>query len=347
MGLSRSGKTTVFEAVTGRTDVQPSHKEKFNMGVVKVPDGRISKLSEIFNPKKTTFPEIEFLDYINTDNQSKSLSAEYITKLKECDGILKVVRNFRSDTCPPALLEIDPYKELSELDDEILFNDMEIVEKRLSKLKTAKYKLSQDEKSEMSVLEKFQAALNSGKMLSSIELAKEEVRLVKNYALLSFKKEIVLINCNEADDKVDEKLKSRLESQNRMYAVVSAENEKELYGLEESERIEMAKEMHINEFAIETVIRQLYYLLDLITFLTMGEDEVKGWTITKGTQALKAAGKIHSDIERGFIKAQVVSFDDFIKHGSIKECSKSGVLRFEGKEYTVKDGDIIEFKFNV
>lgn len=347
MGLQRSGKTTVFEAVTGRTEIQASHKDKFNMGVVRIPDERISYLSDIFKPKKTTYPEIEFLDYINTENQSKSLSAEYITKLKECDGILKVVRNFKSETCPPALLEIDPLKELAELDDEIMFNDMEIVEKRLSKLKTAKYKLSQDEKAEAAVLEKFQSALNNGTMLSKIEINKDELKLVKNYALLSFKKEIVLINCNEADDAFDEKLKARLDEQGRIYASVSAENERELYGLEGDERLEMAKEMHIKEFAIETVIRQFYYLLDLITFLTMGEDEVKGWTITKGTHALKAAGKIHSDIERGFIKAQVVSFDDFSKYNSVKECSKNGVLRLEGKEYTVRDGDIIEFKFNV
>jgi len=170
---------------------------------------------------------------------------------------------------------------------------------------------------------------------------------VKNYALLSFKKEIVLVNCNDADDSIDEKLLTRLKDQDRMHAVVSAETEKELYGLEEAERKEMAMEMNIKEFSIETIIRQFYYLLDLVTFLTMGEDEVKGWTITKGTSALKAAGKIHSDIERGFIKAQIVSFEDFAKYNLIKECAKNGVLRLEGKEYTVKDGDIIEFKFNV
>ncbi len=348
MGLKKSGKTTVFEALTNIVfDPNKHHKDKFLAGIVKVPDSRIDFLSEIFQPKKTTYPEIQFLDYLNIEGNTKSLNSEYIAKLKECDGLLKVIRNFNNDIYPPVLNEVNPLKELEEMDDEMFLNDILAIEKRLEKLKNAKYKLSNVEKNEIKSLEKLYSFVSENKPIYKFELSEDEIRICKNYGLLSAKKEIIFINTENPDDTINDVLKEKLEKEERNYVIVSAENEKELNELDEESKMEFAKEMKINEFGIEKVIKNFYYELNLITFLTMGKDEVKGWTITKGTNAVKAAGKIHSDIERGFIKAQVVSFEDFKKYGSIKECSSNGVLRLEGKDYIVKDGDIIEFKFNV
>jgi len=345
LGLSKSGKTTIFEALAQR-EVQPSHKDRFNFGIVKVPDSRIDFLSGVFKPKKTTYPEIEFIDYIREEGQ-KGFHPDYVAKLKESDGILKVVRDFSNDVYPPALSVVDPLKELTELDDEITLNDLGIIEKRLEKLNSAKYKLSAEEKTEQDVLKKFSELLTSGKMLYSSELGKDEDRIARNYGLISSKKEIVVINVDDPEKPVSAAMKERLENAGRVYAVISAVNEKELNSLDSESKNEFAREMHIEEFGIQKVIRHLYSMLNLITFFTVGEDEVKGWTIKSGTIALKAAGKIHSDIERGFIKAQIASFEDFKKHGNHKECVRHGELRLEGKEYIMKDGDIVEFKFNV
>lgn len=346
MGLGKSGKTTVFNAMTGQNvDSTGHHKDKFNLGIVKVPDKRIDCLSSIFEPVKTTFAEILFLDYINTENMSKGLSNEYIIKLRECDGILKVIRAFENEIYAPALGELNPLKELIELDDEIILNDILIVEKRLEKLTGAKYKLSNDEKNEIASMEKFKAMLDEGRPLHTAEHEDKEMKIARNFGMLSMKRDIILINAPASDYKPHEALLKKLAG--REFVIVCAEDEKELNLLDAESRKELAGEMGITEFGIEKVIIKLYDSLNLITFMTVGKDEVKGWTISNGTNALNAAGKIHSDIQRGFIKAQVMSFDHFKEHGSAKECSAHGVLRLEGKEYIVKDGDIIEFKFNV
>ncbi len=347
LGLSKSGKTTVFEALTG-LNLSNNLKEKFHISSVKVPDSRISFLSKIFNPKKTTFPTIDFLDYNSVgEKEEKFIDNEYFAKLKECDGILKVVRNFDSDIFPPHFGIISPKKELEELDDHIILTDLDIVEKRYEKLKNAKYKLSTNEVFELNSLEKFKNILSEGKHLNMFEFSQEEEKLIKNYSLISAKKEIVLINVSSMDDQIDTGFIKFLDEKKRDYFIVSALNEKELNELDEESKKEFASDMKIDQFAIEKVISRFYKILNLITFLTVGEDEVRGWTIKDKTTAQKAAGKIHTDFERGFIKAQVVSFDDFQKYGSLKECAKNGVLRLEGKDYIVKDGDIIEFKFNL
>jgi len=345
LGFPNSGKTTIYESLT-RRNIQQGHKDKFNLCVVKVPDERIDYLSLIFKPKKTIYPEIEFIDYIR-EGEQKTFNTDYIVKLKESDGILKVIRDFNNDVHPPALLTVNPLKELDEIDDEIILNDISVIEKRLQKLKNAKYNLSVDEKSEVTTLQKFNEVLSSGKMIYTNEMNKEEEKIARNYGLISSKKEIVVVNIDDPSRSISNALKEKLEKMGRTYAVISAVNEKELNQLDTESRNEFAKDMHIEEFGIQKVIKHLYTMMNLITFFTVGEDEVKGWTIKAGTNALKSAGKIHSDIERGFIKAQIVSYQDFKKHENLKECAKHGVLRLEGKDYTIKDGDIVEFKFNV
>ncbi|MEO0233676.1 MAG: DUF933 domain-containing protein [candidate division WOR-3 bacterium] len=347
LGLSKSGKTTVFEALTG-LNLSSNLKDKFHISSVKVPDRRIDFLSKVFNPKKTTYPTIDFLDYNRLgEKEEKFIDQEYFGKLKECDGILKVIRNFENDIFPPHFGTLDPKKELVELDDHIILTDLEIVEKRFEKLKNAKYKLSTNEVSELNSLEKFKNILSEGKPLNRYDFSPDEEKLIKNYSLISAKKEIILINVSSMDEKINGELIEYLEKEKRDYFIVSALNEKELNEFDENTKKEFASEMKIKEFAIEKVISKFYKILNLITFLTVGEDEVRGWTIKDKTNAVKAAGKIHTDFEKGFIKAQVVSFDDFQKYGSLKECAKNGVLRLEGKDYIVKDGDIIEFKFNL
>ncbi len=348
MGLSHSGKTTVFNVLTGLNIKPTEHmKEKYFLGSVFVNDERIDFLSKHYNPKKTTYPEIQFIDYNIRSQEGKCLSPEYVAKLRECDAILKVIRAFENDIYPPATGVLSPEKELEEMDDEIILNDILTIEKRLEKLNKAKHKLSNAEKIESTILEKFLSILNNGEFLYKHEMTPPMIIIAKNYGLLTFKYEIVIISSDSVEYKIGSELKSKLKTQKGDYAIISALEELELSELDEESKLEFASEMNINEFAKEKVVKQFYYGLNLITFLTTGEDEVKGWTIKKGTIAQKAAGKIHSDIERGFIKAQVVSFEDFESAGSMKECSKQHFMRLEGKEYIVKDGDLIEFKFNV
>lgn len=347
MGLKSSGKTTVFNALTNQHINPMEHvKEKYFMGTVFVKDDRIDYLSGIYHPKKTTYPEIHFIDY-NIQNQEKSLNAEFIAKLKECDSIIKVIRSFNNEIYPPALHSVDPLKEIQEMDDEIILNDILTIEKRLEKLKNAKYKLSNSEENEKKILEKFHTILADNRFLYDSDLTEEEQKLARNYGLLSFKSEIIVINAENADYKPDIHLEEMLSKSKRDFVIISALEEVELNELDEESKKELAADMHINKFAVDKIAEKLYYGMHLITFLTSGEDEVKGWTIKNGTSALHAAGKIHSDIERGFIKAQIVSFEDFKQYGSIKECSTHGVYRLEGKEYVMKDGDMVEFKFNV
>lgn len=348
MGLPKSGKTTVFNALTGQHIEPLEHmKEKFFIGTVFVNDERINYLSEYFKPKKTTYPEIQFIDYNIQSAQDKSLNSEFIAKLKECQSMLKVIRAFENPMYPPALTRISPIDELKEMDDEIMLNDMLTMEKRLEKLKNAKYKLSNAENNEIKVLEKFHSILSSSEFLSGTEMSEDEQSIAKNYGLLSSKYDIIVINAQGADYEPDQELTDYILKSGRNFAVISAHDEMELNELDHESRAEFAADMHISKFAKDLIAEKLYYGMNLITFLTTGEDEVKGWTIREGTPALKAAGKIHSDIERGFIKASVVAYDDFRKFGSFKECSKNGVSRLEGKEYAVRDGDMIEFKFNV
>lgn len=348
MGLHKAGKTTVFNALTSQSiDPMEHMKEKFFIGTVFVNDERLKYLSDYFKPKKTTYPEIQFIDYNIQSGQDKSLNNEFIAKLKECQGILKVIRAFENPMYPPALGSISPLDELKEMDDEIMLNDILTVEKRLDKLKSAKYKLSNAEMNEIKILEHFHENLNRNEFLYNMNMNEDEHAIARNYGLLSSKYDVIVLNTSSADYKPDEDLKEYILNSKRNYAVVSARDEMEINELDDESKAEFAADMNINKFAKDLIAEKLYYGMHLITFLTTGEDEVKGWTIKDGTTALKAAGKIHSDIERGFIKAQVVAYDDFRQFGSFKECANNGVNRLEGKEYTVKDGDMIEFKFNV
>ncbi len=347
LGLPKSGKTTIFQLLSNK-NLSDNLKERFFVSSVKVKDSRIDYLSKIFNPKKTTYPVIDFIDYNPPlEKEEKGIDLEYFTKLKESDGILKVIRFFENEVYPPYFQDISPLKELTELDDHTILTDLEIVERRYEKLKNAKYRLSLIETAELTSLEKFKNILSDGRRLSEFKFSPEEEKIIKNFSLITAKEEIIVINTDSLERSLPQDLIDYLEKNQREYFIVSALEEKELNELDEESKKEFATEMKIDTFAIDNVISKFYKKLDLITFLTVGEDEVKGWTIKNKTTALKAAGKIHSDFEKGFIKAQVVSFEDFKKYNSIKDCSKNGVLRLEGKDYLVKDGDIIEFKFNL
>ena len=347
MGLPNSGKTTVFSALTGESFNKSNVRDKFIIRNISVPDSRIDYLSDIYQPEKTVYPEIDLLDYNDFSADTKSLKPEYISKLRECDGLLKVIRDFDSDVYPPALGDASPAGELTEMDDEIILNDLLAVEKRLEKLENAKYKLTNDENIEMKILSKFREQLSSGDFLFRMEMNENEKRICGTFGYLSAKEEIIVINSNEPEKTSQPELIARLKEQNREFAIISAENEKDLNELEGEDREELAREMQISEFGIEKIINKFFYRLNLIMFFTVGKDEVRGWTLQQGDSALEAAGTIHSDLKRGFIKAEVVSYEDFKQYGSMKECATHGVMRQEGKEYTVKDGDIITIKFNV
>ncbi len=339
IGHRGAGKTTIFNMLTGlQAQVGGfGSKEEVHLGVIKVPDGRIDKLSAIFKPKKTTYAEIRFTDFPPSQGEEdlKSNSA-LVTQMREVDAITLVLRDFE----PGA----NPMKELNALLTEMILADLTVVENRRGRLKKEKARPQEE-----ALLERCAAALENEESLRNIEFSADEENLASGFGFLSRKP--VLVIFNRAEDKAGVPLEAanqeELTRRGLEGLALAGKVEMEIAQLDESDRAAFLKEIGIQEPARERFIRAAYALLDLISFFTTGEDEVRAWTITKGTVARKAAGRIHSDIERGFIRAEVVAYDDFILHGSEAKCKEAGKLRLEGKEYLVKDGDIIHFRFAV
>ena len=337
IGLRQSGKSTLFSALSG--------KEKNTEGIatVKVPDERIDKLSKIFKPKKTTYATIEFKDtQIEIDN-SGAFSTKTIGEIRNADALCIIVRSFKNETVPHPVGSIDPFRDFKELEDELIITDLLQIEKRLDRLqreakqKTAEYK----------VLEKLKNYLDEGKALSRTSISDEDKKLISGFKFLTLKPFVIVINSDENNSIDDKPLISYLSECSYDYLKVYAKIEDEISQLDEEDQKAFMEDIGIEESIIGRLIKKSYEVVNLVSFITAGEDEVKAWTIKKNITAVEAAQKIHSDISRGFIRAEVVHYDDFIKEGSFKACKDKGLFRLEGKEYIVKDGDIINFRFNV
>lgn len=335
IGSQYSGKTLVFQALTG---MELSKKEE-SISTIKIPDERIDFLTKIYNPKKVTLAEITLSDYNLPPSKDSVISLKVKNLIQKSDLLIIVLRNFDS-----ALSEEqkDPLNEYKKIRDDLILTDLISIEKRIEREEKEK-----KNPAEISVIKKINKILNENKFPKNNDFSDEEIKKIENYSFLSLKKQIVLVNQKEGDSEIPTLLISQLDSDNISYFQISALLENELNMIPEEEKLSFLAGYGLKETALTKFLKHVYKSLGLISFLTVGEDEVRAWNIPNGINAQEAAGKIHSDISRGFIRAEVISYEDFKSLGSEAECKKAGKFRLEGKDYIVQDGDIISFRFNV
>lgn len=339
IGHRGAGKTTIFNMLTGlKAQVGGfGAREEVHLGVIKVPDERIDKLAKIFKPKKTTYAEIRFSDFPPSQgDENHKANQALVAQMREVDAMALVLRDFDGDA--------SPFRELNDLLTEMILADLAVVENRRSRLKKEKARPLEE-----ALLERCAKALENEESLRSLTFTTDEENLASGFGFLSRKPLLVIFN--QADDRagkpLDASYREELKKRGLDGLGLAGKVEMEIAQLDEADRAGFLSEIGIAEPARARFIRASYALLDLISFFTTGEDEVRAWTITQGTVAKNAAGKIHSDIERGFIRAEVIPYDDFMMFGSEAKCKDAGKLRLEGKDYVVKDGDIVHFRFAV
>lgn len=360
-GLPYTGKTTLFNLLTGghaATGGFAGAEAETNVGVAKVPDERVAKLSELFKPKKTTFAEITYRDLGLTKGAGagEGVSAKKLGDLRTADALLHVVRAFRDPSVPHSEGSVDPLRDAATLDLELLIADHSVVERRLERiepeLRGAKGADRDAKERERELLTQGLAALAAERPLRDVGYSIEDVRLLRGYRFLTLLPQLIVVNLDEADvarpDAVLAPLRENA-AKHRSTAVVPvcAKIEAEIAELSREEADAFRAELGIAEPALERLVRATYELLGLMSFFTSGEDEVRAWTVDAGSSAQQAAGAIHSDLERGFIRAEVIHWDELLKHGSEAAARKAGSLRTEGKTYPVKDGDVLHVLFNV
>jgi ribosome-binding ATPase len=360
IGLSNSGKTTVFNALTGQnieTTLYATVAGEPHFGVVKVPDRRIETLADIYKPKKVTHATVEYVDYIGLTKGDIVQNGKVFDLIKDADAVVHVVRAFADEIVSHPLNSVDPLRDIETVELEFIFGDIEFVEKRLQRMEEGAKKGKKPNESEKKLMLKCKDALEKEIPLRNVEFDEEEHKAMKPLQFASTKPGIIVLNVGEDDlssgkakellASAEEFIKSRGLSGTTRVVTLCGKIEMEIAQLAQDEAKAFLDDLGIEEPALYKLIRESYNLLGLISFLTAGEDEVRAWTITKGLSAQKAAGKIHSDIERGFIRAELVSYGDFMADGSMSAARDKGHLRLEGKTYEVKDGDIINFRFNV
>lgn len=356
VGLPNVGKSTLFNSITkagAESANYPFCTIEPNVGVVAVPDERLNVLQKINNAKKIVPTYIEFVDIaglVRGASKGEGLGNKFLSHIREVDSIVEVVRCFEDDNIVHVDGKIDPIRDIETIELELIYKDLETVlklrEKAKKQIKADKSYIETDK-----VLEKLESALDNGKSIRSIELSTEELELINQIQFLTMKPIMYVANISESEIGTENeyvlKVKEYAKEQNAEVITLSVKIEEEISMLEEDEKKEMLEAMGLKESGLDTLIIKSYDILGLMSFLTAGEVEVRAWTIKKGTKAPVAAGKIHSDIQRGFIKAEIVSYDDLVKYGSIQKAREKGLVRLEGKEYIMQEGDIVDFKFNV
>jgi len=342
IGTPFVGKTTIFNLLTGSTDITPKPGET---KIVEVKDPRVKKLSEMYHPKKTTYATLEFTDTNGLDIEAGSKERNRVfSMVQKCDALLWTIGNFSG--VPKA-----PLEQFEDIKTEIILRDLELVENRKNNLETAKRKLEKDEEKELEVLIRLYDNLEKEKWPQSEDYSQEDRKSCSSLSLFTLKPSIIVLNSDEDTYKKESpviiKTKQICNDFDFVLTEICGKFEQELTQLEPEERILFMEEMGISQSGLDVLTQVVYEYVGLISFFTVGEDEVRAWTIKEGTAAKAAAGKIHSDLERGFIRAEVMHYDELIENGSEKALKEKGLLKVVGKEHIVVDGDILNIRFNV
>lgn len=359
VGLPNVGKSTLFNALTNagaQSANYPFCTIEPNVGIVTVPDARLDVLAEMYHPEKYTPAFIKFVDIaglVRGASKGEGLGNKFLSHIREVDAIVHVVRCFEDGDIIHVDGSVDPVRDVETINLELIFSDLEIVERRLEKVK----KYSKNDKSllpEQDLLERLYEALSEGKTARTVEMSEEEAAIIADSRLLTLKPIIYVANVAEGEvsggyreNPHYQKLAALVAEEHAGLIAVCAEVEAELSGMEPEEKKMFLEDLGIKESGLDQLIHESYALLGLISFLTAGPQEVRAWTIRRGTKAPQAAGKIHSDFERGFIRAEIVSYDDLVREGSVAQAKEKGLYRSEGKEYVMQDGDVVLFRFNV
>jgi GTP-binding protein YchF len=352
VGLLYSGKSTLFSTLLAHhsTESHPGTER----GMIKVPDRRLDRLAELFNPKRKVYATIEYLKVAGLEQELKKgsgLPAQFLANVKTVDLILLMVRAFENDRYPHPLETIDPARDMSFIEEEFMLSDLGIIENRIEKLEKMVIKTQDEkEKRELVVLKKLKACLEAEKPLRTLALDEHEELSIRGYQFLTLKPILYVLNIPETEIVTSQTLVAKYQnalSPGCKMIALSAEIEYEISQLEPADAAVFMDDLKISEPATSKLIHASHELLGLQSFFTVVEDECHSWTIRKGTVAQKAAGVVHSDMERGFIRAEVVAFDDLDRLGSMHTCKEKGLLRLEGKDYIVQDGDVLNIRFNV
>ena len=359
VGLPNVGKSTLFNAITkagAEAANYPFCTIEPNVGVVTVPDERVTKLHEIYNSKKTTYTTIEFCDIaglVKGASRGEGLGNKFLGHIREVAAIVHVVRCFDDSNVVHVDGKINPISDIETINTELILSDMEILERRITKT-VKNLKGDKTLQKEIDILQKVMDFLAEGKSARAMELSEEEKEFVSGLNLLSYKPIIYVANVSEADatDATDNEyvreVKAFAETEGAKAVKICAEIEQEISELDDEEKEMFLEELGISESGLDKLIKASYSLLGLISFLTAGEDECRAWTVREGTKAPQAAGRIHTDFERGFIRAETIAYDKLMEcGGSLAKAKEKGLLRSEGKEYVMKDVDIVNFLFNV
>lgn len=359
VGLPNVGKSTLFNAITkagAESANYPFCTIEPNVGMVTVPDERLNVLQKIYNSQRTLFATIEFVDIaglVKGASKGEGLGNKFLSHIRSTDSIVHVVRCFEDEQVVHVEGKIDPIDDIETISLELVLSDTETVKARIERLSKALKTGDKSAKEEYEVLNKVLTHLTELKPVRSLEFTKEELEFINLLGLLTIKPIIYVANVSEEqittmeNDKYVKMVKDYAKAENAGVITLCAKLEEDLSELEDDDKLMLMDDYGITESGLDKLVKASYSLLGLISYLTAGEQEVRAWTITNGTKAPGAAGKIHTDFERGFIKAEVVSYNDLIDNGSLAKTREKGQVRLEGKEYIVKDGDIIVFRFNV